>query len=378
MTSVEIITHIRSYVIVLYRKWGFYKIILIILSFFSIFYFTFLMFESSFNNRRDAFTYFIQSDKNDFSVYNSSIPFHFKDYPKTKYLYQRKDLNFSQLESLAGSKTKKIFYWNGFFGNQDFDYGLGDKVLETKKCPVTKCEFINDRSRLNESDLVLVHMRDPIDRIPDNRPVNQRWVFVLYESPLHSDSFEKYNGVFNLTSTYRIDSEFPGFYAENVLKWTFNPNFNENFDFYQYKKDNKFAAALISNSNDKSNRRDIIKDLQKYIQVDIFGGSGIPCSQLGPDQDCRMGISKHYKFFLAFENSICKEYITEKLFRTLRYNIIPVVMGAGPYDFYVIILILYLKMKSQVSKTFHHHFRFQNRVILMFSIIQVSKNWPNI
>jgi hypothetical protein len=377
MTSVEMITHIRSYVIVLYRKRGFYKRVLIILSFFPIFYFTFLMLKWSFINKRNAFIYFIESDKNDISNYNSSIPFHFKDYPKTKYLYQRKDLKLSELGSLAGSKTKKIFYWNGFYGHEDFDYGLGDKVLEAKECPVTKCEFINDRSRLNESDLVLVHMRDPIDPIPDNRPVNQRWVFVLYESPLNSNSFEEYNGVFNLTSTYRIDSEFPGFYVENVLKWAFNPNFNENFDFYQYKKDNKFVAALISNPGDKSNRIDIIQNLQPYIQVDIYGDYGMPCSDLGPDPDCRLEISKHFKFYLAFENSICKDYITEKFFRTLRYNIIPVVMGGGPYDFYVIISILYLT-KSQVSKTFHHHFRFQNRVILMFSIIQVLKNWPNI
>ena len=42
-----------------------------------------------------------------------------------------------------------------------------------------------------------------------------------------------------------------------------------------------------------------------------------------------MDINNNYYFYLAFENSLCDEYITEKFFRTLNYNTVPVVMG-GP------------------------------------------------
>ena len=39
-----------------------------------------------------------------------------------------------------------------------------------------------------------------------------------------------------------------------------------------------------------------------------------------------------YKFYLAFENSNCKEYITEKFWRTLnRTFAVPIVMGSGNY-----------------------------------------------
>lgn len=43
---------------------------------------------------------------------------------------------------------------------------------------------------------------------------------------------------------------------------------------------------------------------------------------------------KDYKFYLAFENSNCKEYITEKLFEnSYEYNMLPIVMGARPEEY---------------------------------------------
>lgn len=41
---------------------------------------------------------------------------------------------------------------------------------------------------------------------------------------------------------------------------------------------------------------------------------------------------QNYKFYLAFENSICKDYFTEKLFRMMKYDVVPIVYGNG-YEF---------------------------------------------
>ena len=63
-----------------------------------------------------------------------------------------------------------------------------------------------------------------------------------------------------------------------------------------------------------------------YIFYSIFNG------QKG---DCKEIISKKYKFYFAFESSLCKDYVTEKFFEILPYDIIPVVYGYGSYSTYV-------------------------------------------
>lgn len=45
-------------------------------------------------------------------------------------------------------------------------------------------------------------------------------------------------------------------------------------------------------------------------------------------------IERDYKFYLAFENTNCVDYITEKLYENaLSRNILPIVLGARPEDY---------------------------------------------
>ena len=127
------------------------------------------------------------------------------------------------------------------------------------------------------------------------------------------------------------------------MVWEYNANFNETKNFSAEKVG--FAAAIISNC-DASHRLNYIKELQNYIKVDIFGNCGRKCpamSKVNPKivDDCKQIISTDYKFYFSFENSICKDYITEKFFSILRYNVIPVVYGGGLYEHYVRIVFFY-------------------------------------
>jgi alpha-1,3-fucosyltransferase len=255
-------------------------------------------------------------------------------YPLHVSLHVNNSIDFECLNQ--AKKHKIILFWNKFWASDFFSNGK-DEIFAKNKCPVTKCEITTDRSRVNESDFVVVgggggELTDLPLNVPSFRPENQRWIFFLYESPYSVieyngfNDFSKYNGVFNLTATYRSDSDFlTNFEGTAQMTWEKNTN----YEIPYHLKKNKIAAALISNcEGDKSKRIDFINKLRKFIPIDVYGGCGekkCPISQIR--SACKELIANEYKFYFAFENSLCDEYITEKFFGMLKYNIVPVVRG---------------------------------------------------
>lgn len=47
--------------------------------------------------------------------------------------------------------------------------------------------------------------------------------------------------------------------------------------------------------------------------------------------ECDEKLDDEYKFYLSFENSLCTDYVTEKFFKILDRNIVPVVYGGAEY-----------------------------------------------
>ena len=43
-------------------------------------------------------------------------------------------------------------------------------------------------------------------------------------------------------------------------------------------------------------------------------------------------LERDYKFYLAFENSKCRDYVTEKFYNALLFSVGPVVFGGADYD----------------------------------------------
>jgi hypothetical protein len=100
------------------------------------------------------------------------------------------------------------------------------------------------------------------------------------------------------------------------------------------------AYWVVSSCHPPNKRDQYVKALQKYIQIDVFGScsSGTNRNKCPNDPQnqtkrdiCINRLALQYKFYISFENSDCKEYMTEKYYRTLGQPIIPIVMGLGDY-----------------------------------------------
>lgn len=74
------------------------------------------------------------------------------------------------------------------------------------------------------------------------------------------------------------------------------------------------VAWFVSNCHPRNQRMHYAKELSKYIQVDIYGTCGSLRCPRSQSQACFDMLDEDYKFYLAFENSNCKDYITEKFF----------------------------------------------------------------
>ncbi len=72
-------------------------------------------------------------------------------------------------------------------------------------------------------------------------------------------------------------------------------------------------ALWIASKCDAHNMRErYVQELSKYIDVDVYGKCGVETCDSEGKRDCLQKAVGDYKFYLAFENSNCYDYITEK------------------------------------------------------------------
>lgn len=109
-----------------------------------------------------------------------------------------------------------------------------------------------------------------------------------------------------------------------------------------------FVFWYVSNCETPSRRENYVNELIKYLDIDIYGSCQNKFKQSKPDpcknekidrEKCDLNLFNTYKFYLAFENSLCSEYATEKFWkiytpnRLFKLNIVPVVKGAKDFEY---------------------------------------------
>ncbi|XP_026804497.1 glycoprotein 3-alpha-L-fucosyltransferase A-like [Rhopalosiphum maidis] len=224
---------------------------------------------------------------------------------------------------------KKILLYNGI-SNWMVDEGQSEFL--SNDCPVNRCTISTNIRFITIMDAVIFREKfsDPFYEIGFKKTSKQIWIFFFLQSAYYS-RFNIRNNMINWIATYRHDSDIVMPYA----RWAyFNPSvtqvdqLNRNYSLNKTKQ----VAMIVSNCNTNNKRLLYAKELGKYISVDIYG----ECEGLKntKSNNFLQILKQDYKFYLAFENSNCIDYVTEKFFIDgLQYDVLPVVMGGRREDY---------------------------------------------
>lgn len=228
--------------------------------------------------------------------------------------------------------TKYILFWTG---SKSFHLGRTDGDAMFSDCKYHKNCFVTENKELlpvEEYAAILFYIptssNHPKEEVPAKRNPWQRYVFANGETPIrfHASNVQYvFNNFFNWTMTYRFDSDIVRRH-NNIIKKKRKYKMPSK-DHIRSKKGS--VAWIVSNCKSVDGREQLAKNLAKHIKVDVYGKCGT--LQCPDNQDCYDYVASNYKFYLSFENSHCRDYTTEKFFKALERDIIPVVYGGGDY-----------------------------------------------
>ncbi len=256
---------------------------------------------------------------------------------------------------------KVILFWTPYYNDSDYTVGFGRDPFVKNGCKFTNCITTADRNLLDKSDAVIFHAFQVNSRdLPAHRHPHQRFVFFLYETIPNTSipcigkclpERQYLPHYFNWTMTHRRDSDvyvaeqygaitpklstFPAQLPDELPPGTLPANPAEllNRNYPQLANKTKMVAWFASHCPTHSQREDYVKELSKFVQVDIYGKCGTMECLPRNSYRCE-NLLDNYKFYLAAENSLCPDYVSEKFYRALGQNIVPIVYGGADYTDY--------------------------------------------
>ncbi|XP_037774936.1 LOW QUALITY PROTEIN: alpha-(1,3)-fucosyltransferase C-like [Penaeus monodon] len=286
-------------------------------------------------------------------------------------LGERRKENIPDATQTEKSETKKILFYTKFF-SEGWQTFLGNRTnLTLQGCPEARCVFTFDPDDdQDDADALIFHANDfDAKAVPRARRPHQKYVWFNLEAPVPRGDHQRGRpwgrDFFNWTFTYNRDSDlfmpygvFTPLQAEEhdlsadlrmnksstiFLKYMQDLNNNVSLeddlqhDWSSFLRRPKIVAWMVSNCFTWSGREKYVQELQKYVQVDVYGKCGsLTCGKNHRDTYCYTDVlSSSYLFYLSFENNLCRDYITEKVWFPMLHGLVPVVYGGATYIDYL-------------------------------------------
>ena len=247
-------------------------------------------------------------------------------------------INYSALDKKRGEAITIISWTPLFIVDRGPWFKEGRRAFENCTLPAGAiCEYFHDKSLYRSSDAVLFSGRF-LRRVPlpRYRSPDQFWIFSELESPVQtwaSSSLKAFTNLFDASMTYSRKSDVFEPYGMCSRKLPTRSK-NEDIPPDIASKKTELAAWFVSHCSTRGRREEYVEELTRHIPVHVYGKCGQYNCRKDDSKECDQLLKRNYKFYLAFENSLCEDYITEKFWRCFELDIIPVVYGLGAYDLY--------------------------------------------
>ena len=242
-----------------------------------------------------------------------------------------------------------------FYKVKFWEEGILDSNDPFDKCS-KRCRISLDRRDSARADVLIIQADLITDNsLPAKKP-NQIWVYSNFESPItlaavsrpfvFRENVDKFKRKFNWTMGYRRDADFTVTHGRFKVREEKSEEYLINLNKLMKTK-TKTAVWFVSHCQTYSGRLKFGRMLQNYTHLDIFGTCGKILKNCRPfarfydafgftkRHKCMDFIDSEYKYFMAFENTLCLDYVTEKsLQRIIHHFIVPVVRSNGNHTIY--------------------------------------------
>ena len=218
-----------------------------------------------------------------------------------------------------------ILLYNKFY---DFDF---ERDFNLGHINIPEVQFSQDHSKLAVADAVVFHVPGLLqarEKLPIKYP-EQLWVVWSVESEAHYPLIN--DACFDIKMTYKQNADIWVHYLASYA-----PTFISDITTAHSNKDSDcLVASFISSTYDKSGRFDYLVELNKHITTHNYG-TFLNNRELQTDsgRETKLEVFRRYKFAIAFENSICPDYVTEKFFDPFLTSTVPIYLGAPNVEKY--------------------------------------------